>query len=134
MATLELKEIVDNSNHYETDTKKIYSLKTDDKEYKIEIANYFDETSGEQSTFKKIFDKGNKELYSYFGVTGMEMDGKKVIQKYEETCEQDIFEISDEFLKKIEDINFPTEKEVLASNIKKLLKIIIIHKIIFKVK
>ena len=34
MATLELKEIVDNSNHYETDTKKIYSLKTDDKEYK----------------------------------------------------------------------------------------------------
>lgn len=119
MATLELKEIVDNSNHYETDTKKIYSLKTDEKEYKIEIANYFDETSGEQSTFKKIFDKGNKELYSYFGVTGMEMDGKKVIQKYEETCEQDIFEISDEFLKKIEDINFPTEKEVLASNIKK---------------
>jgi len=120
MATLELKEIVDNSNHYETDTKKIYSLKTDDKEYKIEIANYFDETSGNQSTLKKIFDKNNdKELYSYFGVTGMEMDGKKVIQKYEETCEQDIFEISDEFLKKIEDINFPTEKEVLASNIKK---------------
>lgn len=120
MATLELKEIVDNSNHYETDTKKIYSLKTDDKEYKIEIANYFDETSGNQSTLKKIFDKNNdKELYSYFGVTAMETDGKKVTQKYEETCEQDIFEISDEFLKKIEDINFPTEKEILASNIKK---------------
>lgn len=49
----------------------------------------------------------------------METDGKKVTQKYEETCEQDIFEISDEFLKKIEDINFPTEKEILASNIKK---------------
>ena len=120
MATLELKEIVDNSNHYEIDTKKIYSLKTDDKEYKIEVANYFDETSGNQSTLKKIFDKNNdKELYSYFGITAMEMDGKKVVQKYEETCEQDIFEISDEFLKKIKDINFPTEKEILASNIKK---------------
>lgn len=120
MSKLELKKIIDNSHYFEIDTKKIYSLKTNDKEYKIEIANYFDENLGNQSTLKKIFDKSNdKELYSYFEITAMEMDGKKVIQKYEETCEQDIFEISDDFLKNIEDINFPTEKEVLASNIKK---------------
>ena len=47
MATLELKEIVDNSNHYETDTKKIYSLKTDDKEYKQK--DYIDTKAIEQS-------------------------------------------------------------------------------------
>lgn len=101
---------------YITESDDIIYVKINGKEYELETSDYYDEETGDNSYNFDLKDKKGKTVYSFSEYSNLYDFGKK--------CEQNIFIVDEKFLKELKQFSnqeLPTQKEVIAEELKQKL-------------
>lgn len=101
---------------YITESDDISYVKINGKEYELETSDYYDEETGDNSYNFDLKDKKGKTVYSFSEYSNLYDFGKK--------CEQNIFIVDEKFLKELKQFSnqeLPTQKEVIAEELKQKL-------------
>lgn len=101
---------------YITESDDVSYVKINGKEYELETRDYYDEETGDNSYNFDLKDKKGKTVYSFSEYSNLYDFGKK--------CEQNIFIVDEKFLKELKQFSnqeLPTQKEVIAEELKQKL-------------
>lgn len=101
---------------YITESDDIIYVKINGKEYELETSDYYDEETGDNSYNFDLKDKKGKTVYSFSEYSNL--------YDFEKKCEQNIFIVDEKFLKELKQFSnqeLPTQKEVIAEELKQKL-------------
>lgn len=101
---------------YITESDDVSYVKINGKEYELETRDYYDEETGDNSYNFDLKDKKGKTVYSFSEYSNLDDFGKN--------CEQNIFVVDEKFLKELKQFSnqeLPSQKEIMAEELKKKL-------------
>ena len=101
---------------YITENEDFMEIEIQGKKYDLETEDYYDDETGNESYDFNLRDKKGKTIYSFSTFSNLDNFGKK--------CEQNIFIVDEKFLKELKQFSnqeLPTQKEVIAEELKQKL-------------
>ena len=101
---------------YITENEDFMEIEIQGKKYDLETEDYYDDETGNESYDFNLKDKKGKTIYSFSTFSNLDNFGK--------SCEQNIFMVDEKFLKELQKFSnqkLPTQKEVIAEELKKKL-------------